>query len=327
MPNAILDESSAALRLLRTKFAVTRLVRSVGLSEQLGVGTHLKIESELPTGSFKVRGAYYSLWRQHQTDPVTEVVAASTGNHGAAVAWAARELGIKARVFVPVGANAVKIGRIRSLGATLTETGADIEAARRAAERHAASTGAMVLDDATSAEVPIGAATIGTEVIEQLPNCATIVVPVGDSALIRGVAAAAKASKPNVVIVGVQAENAPAYYQSWRTGRVVTTETANTMADGLATTTPTAYNVEIVRALVDEMTLVSEEEMASAMRLLRETDDLIAEPASAAAVAAISSLKGELVGPVVAIITGGNVAPDVQARVYRGGASGSLDKA
>jgi threonine dehydratase len=315
MSNAISSESAAALRLLRGKFAATRLAHSPRLSDRFGVETHLKIESELPTGSFKVRGAYYSLWTQHQRAPVTEVVAASTGNHGAAVAWAARELGIKARIFVPVGANAVKTRRIKSLGATLTETGADIEAARRAAEAHAAATGAMVLDDATSPEVPLGAATIGAEVMEQLPGCATIVVPVGDSALIRGLAAAAKAAEPNVVVIGVQAENAPAYYESWRTGRVVTTETANTMADGLATTTPTPYNVERVRALVDEMTLVSEDEMLEAMRLLREAESLIAEPASAATVAAITSLAAKLAGPVVAIITGGNVAPEVKARI------------
>ena len=317
MTHDITTESAAALQLLREKFEETTLVHSPRLTERLGVDTHLKVESTLPTGSFKVRGAYYSLWKQHQSAPVAEVVAASTGNHGAAVAWAARELGIKSRIFVPVGANAVKTGRIKSLGATLTETGADIEAARRAAEAHAASTGGMVLDDATSAEVPIGAATIGVEILEQLPNCATIVVPVGDSALIRGVAAAAKAAKPNVVIVGVQAENAPSYYESWRTGRVVTTETANTMADGLATTTPNAYNVERVRALVDEMTLVSEDDMLWAMRLLRETDNLIAEPSSAASVAAIRSLKGKLSGPVVALITGGNVAPEIEARLNR----------
>ena len=317
MATTISADSAAALQLLRGKFPATHLVHSPRLSEQLGVETHLKIESGLPTGSFKVRGAYYSLWKQHQREPVVEVVAASTGNHGAAVAWAARELGIKARVFVPVGANAVKTGRIKSLGATLTEIGADIEAARRAAEAHAAATGAMVLDDATSSEVPIGAATIAAEVLEQLPGCATIVVPVGDSALIRGVAAAAKAVKPNVVIVGVQAANAPAYYESWRTGRVVTTETANTMADGLATTTPTPYNVEAVRALVDEMALVSEDEMLAAMRLLHETDGLIAEPSSAATVAAIKRLKGGLASPVVAIITGGNVAPEIEARINR----------
>ena len=327
MSNAIPTESAAALRLLRRKFTATPLVRSSRLSEQNGIETYLKVESGLPTGSFKVRGAYYALHKQHEREPVAEVVAASTGNHGAAVAWAARELGIKARVFVPVGANAVKTGRIRSLGATLTETGADIEAARRAAEAHAAATGAMLLDDATSSEVPIGAATIGAEVMEQLPNCATIVVPVGDSALIRGVAAAAKSVRPNVVVVGVQARNAPAYYESWASGRVVTTETANTIADGLATTTPTAHNVEAVRALVDEMTLVSEDEMLVAMRLLRETDNLIAEPASAAAVAAIRSMKARLVGPIVAIITGGNVAPDVQARVYGRGDGGSLELA
>src|SRR5262245_47846250 len=106
MSNDISIESAAALELLRGKFAATPLTHSTRLSEELGVETHLKVETGLPTGSFKVRGAYYSLWKQHQHKPVSEVVAASTGNHGAAVAWAARELGIKARVFVPVGANA-----------------------------------------------------------------------------------------------------------------------------------------------------------------------------------------------------------------------------
>jgi threonine dehydratase len=152
-------------------------------------------------------------------------------------------------------------------------------------------------------------------------------VPVGDSALIRGVAFAAKAIEPNVTVVGVQAANAPAYYESWHSGSVVTTETANTMADGLATTTPTSHNVAAIRELVDEMVLVTEDEMASAMRLVRDTDDLIVEPASAAAVAAIRSLKGKLQGPVVALITGGNVAPEVRARVYDRGAAGSFDKA
>ena len=321
------NDTAAALQLLRNKFAATRLVHSRGLSDDVGVDVYLKVESELPTGSFKVRGAYYALSNIRERGTVSEVAAASTGNHGAAVAWAARELGLKARVFVPVGANAVKTGRIKSLGATLTETGADIEAARRAADAHAAATGALVLDDATNSDVPLGAGTIGAEILEQLPSCATMVVPVGDSALIRGVASAAKAIEPNVFVVGVQAANAPAYYESWRSGRVIATETANTMADGLATTTPTASNVDAIRMLVDEMTIVTEDEMAAAMRLMRETDGLIAEPASAAAVAAIRSLRGKLRGPVVAVITGGNVAPEIQARVYDRDAGGSFDKA
>ena len=270
---------------------------------------HLKLEGELPTGSFKVRGAYYALSTHARDNEVTEVVAASTGNHGAAVAWAARELKVPAQVFVPVGANAVKVDRIKSLGARLAEVGADIEDARRAAESYAAQAHALLLDDATDAHVPIGAGTIGLELVEQLRELGTVYVPVGDSALIRGVAAAVKAQRPHVRVVGVQAAGAPSYYRSWKSGRVVTTETADTIADGLATTRPTEPNVIAVRELVDEMVLVTEEEMLGAMRLLLASDDVVAEPSAAASVAALLQATGAHSRPVVALITGRNVAP------------------
>ena len=277
----------------------------------MGADVHLKLEGELPTGAFKVRGAYYALWKHRQERAVSEVVAASTGNHGAAVAWAARELGIPAQVFVPVGANAVKVARIKALGAGLAETGADIEGARRAAESHAARTGALLLDDATDPNVPVGAGTIGLELLEQLPECGTVVVPVGDSALIRGVAAAMKAERADIRIIGVQASGAPAYHHSWHAGHVVTTETASTIADGLATTRPTDENVADIRRLVDEMVLVTEQEMLDAMRLLLTSDDVVAEPAAAASVAALIQSLRPRSHPVVALITGRNVAPEL----------------
>jgi threonine dehydratase len=304
-----MTNSAKALPLLRDRFGPTPLRLSQALSARTGVESHLKLEAELPTGSFKVRGALYALWRQQQRARVAEVVAASTGNHGAAVAWAARELGLRARVFVPVGANATKTERIRSLGAELSETGSDIEGARRAAEAHAETSKAFLLDDATSDDVPVGAGTIGLELLDQLPSLGTVVVPVGDSALIRGVAAAVKSGRPNVRVVGVQASRAPAYYESWRSGRVVTTETADTIADGLATTTPTAPNVERVRELVDDMVLVSEDEMLGAMRWLAEEERLTAEPAGAASVAALLQARSAWPGPVVALLTGANVSP------------------
>ena len=280
------------------------------LSERVRTDVHLKLEGELPTGSFKVRGAYYALWTHTRENTVSEVVAASTGNHGAAVAWAARELGMSAQVFVPVGANAVKVARIESLGARLTEVGADIEDARRAAESYASEAHALLLDDATDAHVPIGAGTIGLELVEQLREFGAVYVPVGDSALIRGVAAALKAQRPHVRVVGVQAAGAPSYYRSWKSGRLVTTETAETIADGLATTRPTEANVIAVRELVDEMLLVAEDEMRDAMRLLLSSDDVVAEPAAAASVAALLQATAAHDRPVIALITGRNVAPD-----------------
>ena len=308
---------SDVLPLVRSLFPPTRLVRSPELSRTLGTDVHLKLECELPTGSFKVRGAYVALRAATERGDVREVVAASTGNHGAAVAWAARALGIAARIFVPVGANRTKTTRIESLGARLSEVGADIEGSRRAAEAYAAASGALLLDDATSPDVPFGAGTMGLELIEQLPDVATVVVPVGDSALVRGVAGAIESVRRDVRIVGVQAVTAPAYHDSWRSGRVETTETANTIADGLATTTPTAPNVAAIRALVDDMVLVSDAEMIDAMRVLREHDGIVAEPAGAAPVAALlRGASASFAGPVVAIVTGGNVAPEVEARAW-----------
>jgi threonine dehydratase len=300
-----------ALALIRSRFEPTRLVHSPALSRALGADVYLKLECELPTGSFKVRGAFYALSRARERGRVDEVVAASTGNHGAAVAWSARELGVAARVFVPVGANRAKTTRIESLGATLTEVGADIEGSRRAAEGYAAERGAYLLDDATNEDVPEGAGTLGTEVLDQLPDCAAVVVPVGDSALIRGVAAAMKRVRPAIRVIGVQASNAPSYYNSWRSGRVETTATANTIADGLATTTPTASNVAAIRELVDDMVLVSETEMLDAMRWLQVNDGVVAEPSGAAPVAVLRRGGWGHGSPVAAIVTGSNVAPEL----------------
>ena len=306
------DTARAAIALLRERFGASRLVRAEALSARASADVHLKLECELPTGSFKVRGAFYGLWTRHQAGPVSEVVAASTGNHGAAVAWAGRELGIPARIFLPSNPNAVKAERIRSLGAHLTEVGRDIEDARRAAESYVAGKEALLLDDATSADVPTGAGTIGVELVEQLPSVATVVVPVGDSALIRGVAAAVKAGRRDIRVVGVQAKGAPAYQRSWESGQVITTETADTIADGLATTRPTEPNVAAIRSLVDAMVLVDENEMLAAMRFLLDAEGVEAEPAGAAATAAILQSPDRYAGPVVVLVTGGNIAPEVR---------------
>lgn len=309
-------DSAAPLALLRDRFGPSRLTQADAISARVGRQVYVKLETELPTGSFKVRGALYALWRRLSAGPVSEVVAASTGNHGAAVAWAGRSLGVAAHIFVPFGANVVKAKRIRDLGARLTEAGRDIEGARRAAESYVAGTGALLLDDATNPDIAVGAGTIGLEIAEQLPDVAVVVVPVGDSALIQGVAAAVKGVRPGVRVAGVQAAGAPAYYRSWHDGRVVTIETADTIADGLATTRPTESNVAGIRALVDEMVLVSDDDLLDAMRLLRAGEQVVAEPAGAASVAAL--IRGRVSaasGPVVALITGANVAPEIARAV------------
>jgi len=291
----------------------TPLVRAASLSTA-GRDAYLKNETVLPTGSFKVRGALHALRACLARQPIGEVIAASTGNHGAAVAWAARSAGVGATIFVPEHANPLKVARIRELGAQLVETGADLSAATDAAYAYADRTGAFFLHDAADPDVPAGTAQIGEEIVAQQPAVTRIYVPMGDTALIRGVASAAKRAKPSVTVVGVAAANAPAYLLSWQQGRVVETETALTIADGLAVSRPLMQNVTAIRALVDEVLAVTEAEMLAAIGHLRREEAITAEPAGAAAVAAYLK-DGSASAVNVLLVTGANIAPAVAARV------------
>jgi threonine dehydratase len=258
-------------------FAVTRLIAAPYLSEWKGRRVFLKLETDLPTGSFKVRGALYALATRLKKGPVEEVIASSTGNHGAAVAFAAKLLGVRARIFLPAGCNPVKRGRIAGLGAEIVESGGmDLAAAFELAAEYAKRPGVYFLNDATDTDLPAGPATIGCEILEQLPAVSAIVVPMGDTALIRGIGAAVKHLAPQVRVIGVQAERAPAYFRSWKENKVVSTETCDTIADGLATRTPEAANVRDVKQLVDDVVLVSEEEMLRAIEILLIEEHVLA---------------------------------------------------
>jgi len=262
-----------------------------------------------------VRGAFYALAQRMKKEAVREVIASSTGNHGAAVAYAAKEFGIAARIFLPANCNPVKRGRIAALGAALVESGGgDLASAFRLAAEYAKQPGVYFLNDATDLDLPAGPATIACEILEQLPKASAIVVPMGDTALIRGIAAAAKQVAPQVRIIGVQAERAPAYYLSWKQGRVVGTETCDTIADGLATRTPEAENVRDVRALVDDVVLVSEEQMLEAIAILLMEEHVLAEPAGAASTAALLK-AGEGCGDFpVLLVSGANIPREVLKR-------------
>lgn len=282
-----------------------------------GARVHLKLEMELPTASFKVRGALWALSERLRTAPVEEVVASSTGNHGAAVSYAAQKLGVKATIFLPKKNNPVKRARIIGLGATIVEKGSeDLAAAWKAAEEYARKTGAYFLNDATDPFLPAGPATIGIEILEQLGATEAVYVPMGDTALIRGLAAAVKQTKPNVKVIGVQAETAPSYYLSWKSGFATETETCNTIADGLSTRTPDAHNVRAIRELLDDVVLVSDDEMLRAISLLLLEEHIVAEPAGAAATAAV--LKQEKnAGIAVTLVTGANVPRDILERALQ----------
>ena len=304
-----------AQKFLAKYFAPTRLIAAPFLSRSTGKNVYLKLETELPTGSFKVRGAFYALSQRMKREGVREVVASSTGNHGAAVAHAAKEFGIGARIFLPTNCNPVKRGRIASLGAAIVESGgSDLAAAFGFAAEYAKQPGVYFLNDATDTDLPAGPATIACEILEQLPKTTAILVPVGDTALIRGIAAAAKQIAPQVKIVGVQAEQAPAYYLSWKAGKAIGTETCDTIADGLATRTPEEANVRDIKRIVDDVVLVSEEEMLRAIQTLLVEEHIVAEPAGAASTAALlktSDCGGDF--PVL-VVSGANISREVLKR-------------
>ena len=198
-----LEEVRAAQRILARHFAATRLAPAQSLTS-VHRRVFLKLETELPTASFKPRGAVYSLTSNTWKRTLSEVVAASTGNHGAAVAYAGRLLNVPATIFLPERPNPVKAQRIRELGARIIEIGVDLSVAIDAAHAHAQRGGVFFLHDASDPDVPAGTGTIGAELVQQLPEVDRIYVPMGDTALIRGVASAAKALRPSVEIVGVR---------------------------------------------------------------------------------------------------------------------------
>ena len=308
-------EVNEARELLRRFFRPTRLVQAERLGRDNDTQIYLKLETDLPTHSFKPRGALYALMKNVQQRAVKGVVAASTGNHGAAVAYAARLAKLPATIFLPENPNPIKRARIVSLGANVEEVeqkaGALADAAASFAEEH----NHYFLNDASDELVPIGTATIAAEILDELPTPDVMIVPMGDTALIRGVAAEAKRRHPAVKIVGVQATEAPSYFRSWHEDRVITTETCDTIADGLATCVPLAPNVRAIRELVDEVCLVTEDELLNGIRTLLFEEHVVAEAAGAATTAAyLQNLTAYAGRTLVLLVTGANIPPALLTR-------------
>jgi threonine dehydratase len=302
------EQVNDARELLRGFLRPTRLVQAERLGRETDTQIYLKLETDLPTRSFKPRGAVYALMKNVQQRSVRGVVAASTGNHGAAVAYAARLAKLPATIFLPVNPNPIKRARIIALGATVKEVEWGAEALGDAAASFAAEHDYYFLNDASDELVPVGTATIAAEILDELPAPDVMIVPMGDTALIRGVAAEAKRCHPAVRIVGVQATQAPAYVRSWREDRVVTTETCNTIADGLATSVPLEPNVRAIRELVDEVCLLTEDELLNGVRMLLYEEHLVAEAAGAAATAAyLQNPIAYANRSVVLLVTGANI--------------------
>jgi threonine dehydratase len=308
------EQVNDARNLLREFLRPTRLVPAERLGRASDTQIYLKLETDLPTGSFKPRGAVYALMktleqRSSSGEPAIKgVVAASTGNHGAAVAYAARLANLPATIILPQNPNPIKRARIVALGATVEEVEWKAESLGNTAAAFAEEHDYYFLNDGSDELVPVATATIAAEILDDLPKPDVIIVPMGDTALIRGVAAEAKRRHPGVSIVGVSATQAPAYARSWQENRVVTTETCNTIADGLATCVPLESNVRAIRELVDDVCLISEEELLQGIRTLLFEEHVVAEPAGAAATAAYLQNPTAYAGRrVVLLVTGSSI--------------------
>lgn len=288
----------------------TPVVASRILSDLTGVEVRLKCENLQRTGSFKPRGAYNRIAKLSAADRENGVVAASAGNHAQGVAWAASELGIPSTVFMPTGVSLPKLVATKAYGAEINLVGQTVDEALGHAREFAARTGAVLIHPFDHADIVAGQATLGTELLGQMPNVGTIVVPTGGGGLLAGVAAAVHLHKPGVRVVGVQAEGAAAWPASLKAGHPIAAESMSTMADGIAVGLPGSVPFDHVVDLVDDIVTVSEDALSRALLLCVERAKLIVEPAGAAAVAALMSREDlKLDGPVCAILSGGNIDP------------------
>ncbi|MDQ1556440.1 MAG: threonine dehydratase [Actinomycetota bacterium] len=274
---------------------VTPMESSHYLSELLGGEVFLKCENLQRTGSFKIRGAYNRLMRLTEDEKARGVVAASAGNHAQGVAFAARELGIDSTIFMPVGVALPKLQATRDYGADVELRGHDVAEPLRAAAQFAQDTGAVFIHPFDHPDVVAGQGTLGLEILDQLPEVDTIIVPIGGGGLISGVASAVKQKAAEngrtMRIIGVQAANASAYPVSLLNGSPTQIELSPTIADGIAVSKPGTLNFEIVSETVDEIITVEDDDIARALLVLLERAKLVVEPAGAVAVAAILAGK------------------------------------
>ncbi|MEK7403317.1 MAG: threonine/serine dehydratase [Gemmatimonadota bacterium] len=304
------DEIEAARRRIRPHVHETPLVTSIRMGNAAGVELLLKCESMQRAGSFKSRGALNAMMQLSPEERAKGVVTVSAGNHAQSLAWAATLVGAECTACMPEGASPTKVKATQGYGGTVELVpGERVRAFERA--RELAAQGRVMVHPFDDARVAAGAGTVALEMLEQRPDLEAIVVPIGGGGLITGIALAAKAVKPGIRIIGVEPEGAPTMKTALEAGSPQTI-TPKTIADGLSAPMVGAMNLEVVRSHVDELVLVTDDDILAAMRDLMSFAKLVVEPAGAASVAAIRSGKTKFkTGTrVAAIISGGNVDLD-----------------
>lgn len=311
-PPLSLDHIEDAAATIDPAFRQTPQFTDAALSERIGTELVVKVETLNPIRSFKGRGADY-LMRNLAGD--ARIVCASAGNFGQAMAYAGGARNVPVRVFAATTANAAKVARMRQLGADVVLAGDDFDDAKDAARSYADDRpGCLFVEDGHEPRIAEGAGTIGLELAALAID--VLLVPVGNGALISGVARWLKARSPHTQIIGVCAAGAPAMADSWRAGRPVSSPPAATMADGIAVRVPVPAAVEWMRDTVDDVVLVGEDQLLAAMLTVRDTLGLLIEPSAAAGLAAAT---GQYPGQRVAtIITGANLSAGLLAQLTHG---------
>ena len=314
-----LEEIEDARDRLAGVAVATPLDRSRALSERVGGEVFIKCENLQRTGSFKIRGAYNRISRLTDQERARGVVAASAGNHAQGVALAATLSGAPATVYMPSSASLPKIEATKRYGAEVVMEGKDIGACLEAATGHAATEDMVFVHPFDHPHVIAGQGTIGLEMAAQLPEVASIVVPVGGGGLISGIAAAIKALRPRARVIGVQATGAAAFPLSLDKGEPVSLQHLATIADGIAANCPGILTFTHVQALVDDVVCVSDDQIAEALLFTAERMKLVLEPAGAAGVAAVMFNPRLLEAPGLVLLSGGNIDPLLLLRVIRYG--------
>lgn len=289
-------------------------------SAMSGADLYLKFENQQKTGSFKVRGAYNKIAKLAEEGKKSPVVASSAGNHAQGVAYASSQLGIKSTIVMPRSAPMAKVSATEGYGAEVVLSGDCYDDAYAKAMEIVKEQGATFIHPFNDIDVIAGQGTIALEILRDLPTVDTIVVPAGGGGLLAGVAFAAKQVNPRVRVIGVQAEGADAIVQSFQAKKLVSTESANTIADGIAVKTPGDVTVDLINQYVDEMVTVSDDEIAAAILLLLERTKQVVEPAGATPLAAALNNKFDLKGKkVVCVMSGGNIDVSFIHRVVEKG--------
>ncbi len=307
-------DSNRARDIIAQYLQPTPLLSTPALDDRIGFQTFLKCENLQPIGAFKVRGGIFLMSDLTAEERARGVVTASTGNHGQSIAFAAREFGVPATIWMPEEANPLKVASMRLLGANIEFYGRDFDESRVAAERDATERGACFVASANDWRLIAGVATYTVEMLEAVPDLDVLIVPAGGGSGLSGACLAAKSISPRVRVVGVQAVGAPVIFESWRKRELLEIEWADTFAEGLATRVAFSLPAQIIWPLLDDFRLVTDLEMRRAILTLLETARVLAEGAGAAALAAAYAMREELAGQKVGIVvSGGNLTLDTLA--------------